>query len=214
MLKRNILVFDFESGGRNPNTCQPTQLAAIGLDGRTLKPMGSFVSDIWAETDDEKATAAGLHPIEQEALDVTGATRERIAAAPKLKTVWPKFRQFVDKLNYKGTAFFNPIPAGHNIINYDMKIINRICKELGPWDDKRDEQALYSPVYKIDLMDNLYMWMENDPDTKSVSMAATLEKLKLSDEGAHDALVDVENTVKILTRFMETHREVYRKLRF
>jgi DNA polymerase III epsilon subunit-like protein len=214
MLKRNICCFDFETGGKKAKVAQPTQLAAIGLDGRSLKPMGTFCTDIWAETDDEKAVAAGLHPLEPEALAVTGATRERIAAAPPLKTVWPKFVQFVNKLNWSGKPFFKPVAAGHNIIGYDMHIIDRCCKEFGPYDKEYEQQALFSPVFKIDLMDNAYMWFEADADTKSVNMATLREKFGISDENAHDALGDVLDTADIIRRLMMTHREVYRKLKW
>ena len=96
-MKRDIIVFDFETGGRDPNTCQPTQIAAAAIDGRNLKAKGFFNSEIWAETDDDKAIAAGLGPIEEGALKVTGKTREQIAKAPKPQTVWTKFAEFVNK---------------------------------------------------------------------------------------------------------------------
>jgi len=214
MHTRHIVCFDLETGGRDPDTCQPTQIAAIGLHGRTLKPMGEFQSMIWAETDDEKAVAANLAPLEADALKVTGQTREEIAAAPKLKNVWPKFQQFVNKMNPSGKPFFNPVPAGYNIINYDIPIIRRICKEYGPWDSKRNDQALFSQVFKIDMMDNLYMWMENDHDVTSISMDAIRKMMGIDGEGAHDALVDVKHTCQVMTRFLQTHRAVYKNLRF
>ena len=58
MANRDIIVFDFETGGRNPHTCQPTQLAAIALDGRNFKLKGKFNSEIRAVVDDDKAIAA------------------------------------------------------------------------------------------------------------------------------------------------------------
>ena len=49
-MNRDIIVFDFETGGRNPMRCQPTQIAAIALDGRNFKLKGGdlvfFVSNI------------------------------------------------------------------------------------------------------------------------------------------------------------------------
>ena len=39
-MNRDIIVFDFETGGRNPHTCQATQLAALALDGRNFKLKG------------------------------------------------------------------------------------------------------------------------------------------------------------------------------
>ena len=212
-MNRDIICFDFETGGRDANTCQPTQIAAIALDGRNLKLKGTFNSEIRAEVDDEKAIAAGLGPIEEGALKVTGKTRAQIAKAPQLKTVWKKFTAFVDKYNWKGTPFFAPIPAGFNIIGYDMKIINRLCKEFGPWDAKRGEQQLFSKVYKIDVMDNVWMWTEGDPSIKSISMDSLRERMGLSSENAHDALQDVKDTANIMIKFMKTHRAVYRNLK-
>ena len=212
-MNRDIICFDFETGGRDANTCQPTQIAAIALDGRNLKLKGTFNSEIRAEVDDEKAIAAGLGPNEEGALKGTGKTRAGIAKAPQLKTVWKKFTAFVDKYNWKGTPFFAPIPAGFNIIGYDMKIINRLCKEFGPWDAKRGEQQLFSKVYKIDVMDNVWMWTEGDPSIKSISMDSLRERMGLSSENAHDALQDVKDTANIMIKFMKTHRAVYRNLK-
>ena len=58
-MKRDIIVFDFETGGRNKLTCQPTQIAAIALDGRNFKPKGEFVSYMRPIIDDDEAIAAG-----------------------------------------------------------------------------------------------------------------------------------------------------------
>lgn len=212
-MKRDIIVFDFETGGRDPNTCQPTQIAAAAIDGRNLKAKGFFNSEIWAETDDDKAIAAGLGPIEEGALKVTGKTREQIAKAPKPQTVWTKFAEFVNKYNWKGTQFFAPIPAGYNILGYDMPIVDRMCKLYGPWDEKKQKQKLFHQIYKIDMMDNMFMWTEGDPNVKSISMDTLRERMGLSTDNAHDALQDVKDTANIMIKFMKTHRQVYRNLK-
>lgn len=212
-MNRDIIVFDFETGGRNPLTCQPTQVAALALDGRNFKLKGTFNSEIWAETDDEKAVAAGLGPIEDGALKVTGKTREGIAKAPKPKAVWSKFCTFVNKYNWKGTPFFAPIAAGYNILGYDMIIVDRLCKEYGPWDNERQRQKLFHQIYKIDMMDNMFMWTEGDPNVKSISMDNLRDRMGMSKDNAHDALQDVKDTANIMIKFMKTHRAVYRNLK-
>ena len=90
MANRDFIVFDFETGSRNPLTTQPTQIAAIALDGRNLAMKGSFNSEIKPILDDDKAIAAGLDPIEDGALKVTNKTREALSKAPALKSVWKK----------------------------------------------------------------------------------------------------------------------------
>jgi DNA polymerase III epsilon subunit-like protein len=212
MASRDIIVFDFETGSRNPRKTQPTQLAALALDGRNLKLKGTFNSEIKPILNDEKAIAAGLDPIEEEALRITGKTRTQLHKAPTIKSVWSKFIKFVDKYNWKGTDFFAPIPAGFNIIGFDMIIIDRLCKEYGPYDTDRGQQKLFHKIYKIDVMDNVFMWTEGDPSVRSISMDSLRDRMGLSKENAHDALQDVKDTSNIMIKFINTHRAVYRNM--
>ena len=114
---RDIIVFDFETGGRNPHTCQPTQIAAVAIHARKLElqPGGTFNSEIRPIIDDDEAIKAGVDPLEEEALKITRKTRDKLAKAPLPKTVWGKFSQFCDKYNFKKTSYYAPIAAGYNI---------------------------------------------------------------------------------------------------
>jgi len=213
-MNRDIIVFDFETGGRNPLRCQPTQIAAIALDGRNFRLKGEFNSMMRPIIDDDEAIAAGVDPIEEGALKVTGQTRSKLARAPLPKGVWKKFCNFVNKYNWKGTPYFAPIPAGFNILGYDMHIVNRLCKEYGPWDDKRQSQKLFHQIYKIDVMDDVWLWTEGDPNVKSISMDALRERMGLSKENAHDALQDVKDTANIFIKLQKSRRAVYRNMKF
>ena len=213
-MNRDIIVFDFETGGRNPMRCQPTQIAAIALDGRNFRLKGEFNSLMRPILDDKKAIAAGVDPVEDDALKVTGKTREELAKAPLPKGVWKKFCSFVDKYNWKGTPFFAPIPAGFNIIGYDMHIVNRLCEQYGPYDDKRQSQKLFHQIYKIDVMDDVWLWTEGDPNVKSISMDSLRERMGLSSENAHDALQDVKDTANIFIKLQKSRRAVYRNMKF
>lgn len=212
-VRKNIVVFDFETGGINPNTCQPTQLAALALDGATFKLHGTFNSEIWAETDDDKAVANGLAPLEAGALKVTGKTREEIALAPQPNAVWSKFVSFVQKYNKGKTQWTAPIPCGYNILNYDMPIINRLCKEFGPWDEKYEKNKLFHPTMKLDVMDEMFMWTESDPTINSISMDNVRKRMGMSSENSHDALQDVKDTANIMIKFMQTRRAIYKTLK-
>jgi|TARA_Y100000361_G_scaffold15330_1_gene12131 DNA polymerase III epsilon subunit-like protein len=211
-MHRDYIVFDFETGSRNPRKTQPTQIAALALDGRNFKLKGTFNSEIRPILDDEKAIEMGFDPLEDEALRITGKNREDLAKAPMPKTVWKKFCNFVNQYNWKGTQFFAPIPAGFNIIGFDMIIIDRLCKAYGPYDKERQQQKLFNKIYKVDMMDNMFMWTEGDPAVKSISMDSLRDRMGLSKENAHDALQDVKDTANIMIKFMKTHRSVYRNL--
>jgi len=210
---RDIIVFDFETGSTNPYKTQPTQIAALALHGRKLTPKGYFNSEIRPILDDDKALELGLDPLQDEALEITNKNRKDLAKAPEPKQVWEKFTSFVNKHNYKKTQWYAPIPAGYNIIGFDMVIVNRMCKEYGPVDKKTGLQALFSKVYKIDVMDNIFMWTENDPDIKSISMDSMREVMGLSSDNAHDALQDVKDTANILIKLMKTYRAVSTKIK-
>ncbi len=212
MANRDYIVFDFETGSRNPHKTQPTQIAALALDGRNLSMKGTFNSEIRPILSDDAAIAAGLDPIEDGALKVTGKNRDDLAKAPTLKSVWKKFCTFVDKYNWKKDPFFNPIPVGFNIIGFDMIIINRLCKEYGPYDDARQQQKMFSKIHKCDVMDNMHMWTEGDPSIRSISMDSLRERMGLSSENAHDALQDVKDTANIFIKLLKTHRAVYQEI--
>jgi DNA polymerase III epsilon subunit-like protein len=214
MANRDFIIFDFETGSRNPHKTQPTQIAALALDGRNFSVKGQFNSEIQPIFDEEKAIAAGLDPVEDEALKITNKTRESLEKAPALKSVWDKFSKFVLQYNWKGDAFFNPIPVGFNIISFDMIIINRLCEQFGPWDKDRRQQKLFSKVYKFDIMDNIFAWTESDPSVKSISMDALRERMGLSKENAHDALQDVKDEANIFIKLMKTHRAIYQNMNF
>lgn len=212
MANRDYIVFDFETGSRNPHKTQPTQLAALALDGRNLSLKGTFNSEIRPILDDEEAIAAGVDPLEDEALKVTHKTREALEQAPPLKSVWAKFSAFVNQYNWKNDPFFNPIPVGYNIVGFDLIIINRLCKQFGPWDKSREQQKIFSKVYKVDVMDNMFLWTESDPTIKSISMDSMRDKMGLSRENAHDALQDVKDTANIFIKLLKTHRAVYQNI--
>lgn len=214
MANRDYILLDFETGSRNPHRTQPTQIAALALDGRNFKLKGTFNSEIKPILDDEKAISLGLDPIEDEALKITHKTREGLDNAPTLKVVWNKFVKFVNQYNWKNDPFYAPIPVGFNIIGFDLIIVNRLCQEYGPWDKEKEKQKLFSRVYKIDIMDNVFAWTEGDPSIKSISMDSLRDIMGLSKENAHDALQDVKDEANIFIKLMKTHRTVYQNMKF
>ena len=213
---KDIIVFDFETGSRNPEKTQPVQIAAVAIHGRklTIQPAGYFESLMRPELDDDKAIELGVDPIEDEALAVNGKTREELAKAPLPKTVWKKFANFVNKYNWKGTPYFAPVAAGYNINGFDMPIVQRLCEQYGPTDKKTGKQTLFDKIHRIDMLDTVWMWMENNPDIKSISMDSMRDLLGMSKENAHDALQDVKDTANLMIAFMKLHRRIAPNVKF
>ncbi|MEN8846011.1 MAG: 3'-5' exonuclease [Candidatus Arcticimaribacter sp.] len=207
---RDIIVFDFETTGRNPHKCQPTQIAAVAIHARKLElqPNGIFESKIKCITNDEKAIAAGFDPIEEGALEKTRRTRASLREGPMPKTVWKNFAKFCDQFNFKKTPWYAPIPAGFNISSFDMTIVQRLCEEHGPTSDKTGEQTVFHPIFKMDLMQHIYCWFENYSDVNKFNMDYLRDFFGMPNENAHDALQDVKDTANILIRFLKFQRSI------
>lgn len=208
---RPYCVFDFETSGKNPNGCQLTQISAIMLDSKklTLIPGGVFDIEVRPEFDDEKAILAGYDPVEQQALDITRKTREQLEKAVGPKVAWNQFGDFVSKFNMKGSPYFAPVPVGYNIINFDMPILNRYCNYFGPKDDKNGKQKLFHQIYKVDMMDILFSWFEDEETVEKLNMDYLRGYFGFPDkskENAHNSLYDVVDTANIFIRFMKYHR--------
>jgi len=208
---RDYIVFDFETTGKNPYGCQLTQIAAVVVHGKklTLQPGGVFNIEVRPEFDDEKAIAAGFDPVEQEALDITRKTREQLEKAIGPKEAWSQFTNFVNKFNAKGSQYYAPIPVGYNINNFDLPIVHRYCNIYGPKDEKSGRQKLFNQIFKVDMMDNMFMWFEDHSDVQKLNMDYLRDYLgfpQASKDNAHDALFDVIDTANLFTRFLKYHR--------
>jgi len=212
MNKNHFCVFDFETGGgEDPAKCQITQLSAVIINPRSLRaePGGIFDSEVQPIFDNDKAIAAGLNPVQQEALDVTRKTKEKLMQAPSEKIVWEKFRQFIKRFNMKNSVYTAPIPVGYNIINYDMPIINRLCLQYGP--TSKDRQSIFNQLYKVDLLDYFMMMTENSVNITSRKLVDMMDFMGMPSSmkaNAHDGLHDVKCTANIFIKLMHYQRAI------
>jgi|LakMenEpi03Aug12_release.lakeMendotaPanAssembly.Ray.scaffolds.fasta_scaffold78266_2 DNA polymerase III epsilon subunit-like protein len=215
-----IIIYDFETTGKNPYTCQVTQIAAIVIDGMSLTPKdgGIFNTEVCPIFDDDKAIAAGYGPVEQEALNITRKTREGLEGAPDIKIAWKNFRDFCKRFSRGSDSYNAPISAGYNINGYDAIIVKRLCDKYGPV-DKNGRPSIFNALFKYDVMDMVYSWLEfsDSSELSGISLVKVCEFLGIPSEHtdlAHDALVDVKNTANILIRFLKYQRELSRNTKF
>jgi DNA polymerase III epsilon subunit-like protein len=216
----NIVVYDYETGSRNPYKTQPIQLAAIAIDGRTLEPIkGGIFNSLMRAYTDEECEAYGLNPLEDEALAKNGKKREDIFAAPAPKLVWKDFCDFVDSYSTGKGAWSAPVCAGFNNTGFDDIITYRLCggnKQgksepygFGPFDEKNDRCKLFCPGYTYDVQQMAYTWLRSRYFPHNyLSLDNLREYLGMSLEGAHDGLVDCYDTAEILVRFLRLHAAV------
>jgi DNA polymerase III epsilon subunit-like protein len=154
-----------------------------------------------------------MDSIEDGAMQATGKTREQLASYNETSIMWPTFVAWVSKHNKKNNVYTAPIPSGYNIIGYDMPIIRRYCKKfktLPPsWDEDRQDQKLFSQVYKFDVLDHIWYWFENTPDLEKLKIEYILKYLGFPENiiaGSHDALNDATNIAKVAIRLLKMER--------
>lgn len=130
---------------------------------------------------------------------------------PDPKVVWPEWLKYLRRYHTKQdrqTMHTAPIPAGSNIVKFDIPIINRYHDQYG------DGKPLFSPRDKIDLLDWFFAWFENNGDIKSYAMDNMRDYFGINKDGAHDALKDVEDSAEIIIRFMKLFRATASKVKF
>ena len=205
-----LCVFDFETGGKNPHRCQITQIAAIILHPRSLKPVDTFNQECRLEMDETKLTALELDPVEQEALKITGKTVEGLSDKPSEAMMWKQFSLFVKKYNPSTGTYKAPLPCGYNILNFDLAICDRATKMY-----KTPE--LFNRHLIIDCYHEFRAWTENNPSIQSHKLSDFMDFMGLPPElkeNAHDALQDVKNVGNCLIKLLHFKREISKKTDF
>lgn len=209
MNQNNLLVVDFETGSVNPHECQVCSVAGLAINPRTMEPVpgerGEFYS-LLRPTDFSK--------LQQQALDVNKLTVEELKVAPEQSVVFKLFAEWVLSYNPKGRSPFTaPIMCGKNIRNFDMIILQRLCKQHG-FVDKGGNQCLFSKRLMIDLEDYLFHWWENSEELPNYKMDTVRPYFGISSENAHNALQDVRDTAALIIKFQQLYRNLLPKIKF
>ena len=95
-----------------------------------------------------------------------------------------------------------------------MIIADRMCQQYGPVDKKTGRQTLFNKIHRVDVMNLVWGWLENNPDIKRFSLDSLRDYFGLSKENAHDALQDIKDTANIMIRFMKMQRKFAEKVHF
>lgn len=204
---RTFIFFDFETGSKTPKTTQPLELAAVAINPRKLEIIEDnlFHSKI-KPLSDEEAIAKGLDPVQKEALDVNKLTIEELQGWPLEQAVWENFVKWTYQWNFKKDSWGAPIAVHFNGTNFDMHIVDRLCRMYDPWDKKKEQQKIFNPIQQIDLKDLIFCFHENNPEIEGNSMAHVRDFHGYSTEGAHRADKDVMDGANTFCDYMKLIR--------
>ncbi len=211
----NIVVIDFETGSRNPYRTQPIQIAAIMVDSRKLEviPNSDFESLMCPVMEPELLTKYELDALEDGALKVNKKNVDELLVAKSPQVVWTEFIGYLTNYKTSKSSRGSPIVAGYNNNGFDDVILQRLGRQYGGWNEKQDKWDIFHPFYNIDVFKYTWMWFENS-DLESISLDSMRKYMGMSDEGAHDALVDVYDTAELLIRFLGLSRYFQNRVKF
>lgn len=107
IMSNNIVVFDLETTGLDPNMCEITEIGAVKIElGEVTERFSSF--------------AKPKNPIPDEVERLTGISNEMVANAPKVEDVVYDFYEWS-----RGCVI-----SGYNIIGFDMKFLKKVADRL------------------------------------------------------------------------------------
>lgn len=209
-----MCIVDFETGGKNPYTCQAMSLACVVVDPVRLQILGDgdFYSLIRASWDEEWCVKNGVEVPSDEALNITGLTREDSEKAPSWQEVHSRFESHVKKFWTGNSVWKAPLFCGFNT-HYDLTIINRACQQWGSYDKEYRKNALFHPIHEICVMRNFFQMVENKKGWFSVSLDNIRTALGISKTNAHNSLQDCRDTAAILIKYMKWNRSNCNKLK-
>lgn len=104
----NIVVFDIETTGLDPETCEITEIGAVKIEkGIITERFSSF--------------AKVSSPLPAKIVELTGITDEMLKDAPKIEDVIQDFYEWCDGC----------VISGYNIVGFDMKFIKKVASKIG-----------------------------------------------------------------------------------
>ncbi len=107
IMKNDIVVFDIETTGLDPENCEITELGAVKIEkGEITEKFSSF--------------AKPKFPIPEEVQRLTNITDDMVRYAPRIEDVVYDFYEWS-----RGCVI-----SGYNIIGFDMKFINKVAKQI------------------------------------------------------------------------------------
>ncbi len=201
-LKNNVIIYDLETGGIDPYTTEPLEIAAIVVDIQTFTPKenGIFGPTLIKPTD--------WTLVADEALAKNGIKREDLTNAPDQEIVFGQFCDFCRGFQKSANKWDALISSGYNIKGFDNIIMHRLCQKYG-YVEKGGSSKLFHPSHNFDLADIVRLWFHNTSDgPNGYSLVSLREWFGISKDGAHRAMKDVDDTLLILKRLIEFQRKL------
>lgn len=228
-MKNFICVYDYETDGKLPYECEPTELGACIISPRTLeivensefiltlRPPQIDEPDYYRKHEDTIGFHAKNRLKEGENIeDKKKQIFESWKAGVDQKIGWQQFIAYLEKYNInkkKKSMFGAPIRAGSNIRGFDDIISTRLANRYGQV-NKEKEMNIFHPRDVIDTQDLAFYWFESLKEPTSYSMDSLRPFFGMSKEGGHAALKDVKDSAWVICKMLKLHRSLASRIGF
>ncbi len=207
-MKNNIIVFDFETCNLSTDNPMPVEVAGIVYDGEPLNPVGEdkggeFCSQMKPMNFDKR-----LNEVSDKALEVNGKTITGIREFPDEAQVWASFAEFVKRHKTGNNEWGNPIPAGHNIVGFDIPISRSLNARYGIKSMWHARDFLDTHNLSLMIMDGINAGPPN------YKMDTLRDFFGIKAAKPHTALQDCRDCGKILIRYLKLMREYGKRINF
>lgn len=204
MATNPFIIFDFETGGLDPNKNAVTEIAMLCVDGVKLQEVGRYESYI----------KPYLMEYEDNALKYTGLTLELLERKGKeLSVVVEELTKAIDEWREKTDTTSHtkkPILVGHNVL-FDIGFMQAIMKATGydytryfSTSDKNFGTKRH--IHYIDTVVISRMTWAADPTMTSFNLTSCVNKAGLELVDAHKAMNDVVATKELFVNFVNRLR--------
>jgi DNA polymerase III epsilon subunit-like protein len=196
-----------ETNGVDPDTCDLVEIACVFLDPDTLSviPGSEFESLARPENLDEVDDTEA----KRKSLSVSGITKQDLAGAPVVGAVVRAFADHVKRVCGRKKA----APAGYNIVNFDLPLYDRLCRQHGLADkDGRNKSFVTGLV--LDMKEDVNRWFYNAPELHFPSFDNVRKLFGMSTDRAHRAMFDVKSEAWVLVKMLRLYQSVRPKVQF
>lgn len=227
--KSNVVtafVFDFETGGLDPQKCAATQLSVHAVRLDKFEVIGTFNMYIYpynyvALEKPAKKVLKNKYEVEEEkpmlyedrALEYSAITMDMLRTnGKKLDEVCASLIEFIKKHSFNVAKSNKPILVGQNVL-FDIGFLQQILLYTGYWNEftklvrcVKDYWGNYQPYY-VDTIVLSQLAMNNDKSIQTWKLELQAERLGIDLDDAHDADADVSATREIMTVLASRMRE-------
>lgn len=182
-----ILYFDVETTGRDPKVNEIVQFSAIvEIDGEVKEEVNWFCSPTNWDT------------VEDEALEVTGKTREELETYPPpvslMDGIKDLFDTYIDKYDTNDKFY----PAGHNV-GFDLDFLQEFWKKHG---DKYGTGS-YQNWRMLDsrVLAHFLIMSGKMPELPDMKLATLCKHFGI-EINAHDAMSDITATRELIQKML------------